>query len=46
MKTPNRFAYLGNGFTPRELKGGKVSDIQTLDFKEYWDLSVLPELYD
>jgi hypothetical protein len=46
MKTPNRFAYLGNGFTLREAKGGKVSDTQTLNFDEYWNLLVLPELYD
>lgn len=46
MKAPNRFAYLGNGFTLRETKGGKVSDTQTLDFRQYWDLLVLPEIYD
>jgi hypothetical protein len=46
MKTPNRFEYLGNGFTLREAKGGKVSDTQTLDFDEYWNLLVLPDLYD
>lgn len=46
MATPNRFAYLGNGFTMRETKGGLVSDTQTLGFDEYWKLFVLPELYD
>jgi hypothetical protein len=46
MSAPNRFAYLGNGFTIRETKGGKVSDSQTKNFNEYWDLFVLPELYD
>lgn len=46
MEAPNRFAYLGNGFTLRETKGGKVSDIQTLNFADYWNLLVLPELYD
>ncbi|RFU28489.1 hypothetical protein B7463_g7837, partial [Scytalidium lignicola] len=37
---------LGNGFTLREAKAGKVSDIQTINFDEYWNLLVLPELYD
>lgn len=46
MNTPNRFAYLGNGFTLRETKGGNVSETQTLNFDEYWNLLVLPELYD
>jgi hypothetical protein len=46
MKRPNRFAYLGNGFTIRETKNGSVADTQTLNFDEYWKLFVLPELYD
>lgn len=45
-EAPNRFSYLGNGFTWRETKGGEVSDTQTLNFPQYWDLFVLPELYD
>jgi hypothetical protein len=45
-RTTNRFAYLGNGFTSREIKGGSVADTQTLNFDEYWNLFVLPELYD
>jgi len=44
--SPNRFAYLGNGFTLRETKAEKVSDTQTLNFDDYWKLVVLPELYD
>ncbi len=46
MKQPNRFAYLGNGFTIRETNNGSVADTQTLNFDEYWRLLVLPELYD
>lgn len=46
MKAPNRFAYLGNGFTISETTGGSVADTQTLTFDEYWKLLVLPELYD
>lgn len=46
MKKPNRFAYLGNGFTQRETDKGSVADTQTLSFDEYWGLFNLPELYD
>ena len=42
----NRFAYLGNGFTQRETKAGSVGSTQTLDFDEYWDLFVLPQIHD
>lgn len=45
-KKPNRFAYLGNGFTWRETNKGSVADTQTLSFDEYWDLFNLRELYD
>ncbi|KAL3475204.1 hypothetical protein BJX99DRAFT_247726 [Aspergillus californicus] len=42
----NRFAYLGNGFSLREAKGGSVGATQTLDFEEYWRLFVLPDIHD
>lgn len=42
----NRFSYLGNGFTRREEKTGSVGATQTLDFDEYWNLFVLPEIHD
>ncbi|KAL2864081.1 flavin-containing monooxygenase [Aspergillus lucknowensis] len=42
----NRFAYLGNGFSSREAKGGSVGATQTLDFEEYWRLFVLPDIHD
>ena len=45
MKVPNRFEYLGNGFTKREVTNGSVADTQTLGFDEYWNLFVLPEIY-
>lgn len=41
----NRFAYLGDGFTQREKKGGSVGATQTIDFDEYWNLFVLPEIH-
>ncbi|KAJ5805148.1 hypothetical protein N7474_011035 [Penicillium riverlandense] len=41
----NRFAYLGNGFSLRETKSGSVGATQTLDFDEYWNLFVLPEIH-
>lgn len=41
----NRFSFLGNGFTVREMNGGSVSDTQTLDFDEYWNLMILPEIH-
>lgn len=41
----NRFAYLGDGFTLREKKAGSVGATQTLDFDEYWNLFVLPEIH-
>lgn len=42
----NRFAYLGNGLTAREARGGDVGDTQTLDFESYWKLMILPEIFD
>ncbi|OAA68631.1 Flavin monooxygenase-like protein [Niveomyces insectorum RCEF 264] len=42
----NRFAYLGNGFTLSETKASSVGATQTLDFDEYWNLFVLPEIHD
>ncbi|KAL3488334.1 hypothetical protein BJX62DRAFT_253348 [Aspergillus germanicus] len=42
----NRFAYLGDGFSQREAKGGSVGATQTLDFDEYWRLFVTPDLHD
>jgi hypothetical protein len=44
--TQNRFAYLGNGFTVRETKGGTVGATQTLDFDEFWNLFVLPQIHN
>jgi hypothetical protein len=41
----NRFAFLGNGFTQREARDETVADTQTLDFDEYWNLMVLPDIY-
>ncbi|KAF2467914.1 FAD/NAD(P)-binding domain-containing protein [Lindgomyces ingoldianus] len=42
----NRFSWLGNGLTVREAEGKKsVGDTQTLNFEDYWDLMVLPEIY-
>lgn len=41
----NRFAYLGNGFTKRESRGGSVGATQTLDFDEFFDLFVLPDIH-
>ncbi|KAL3455430.1 hypothetical protein BJX64DRAFT_297637 [Aspergillus heterothallicus] len=42
----NRFAYLGNGFTRSESRGGSIGATQTLDFDEYWRLFVLPEIHE
>lgn len=42
----NRFAYLGNGFSSREAKGGSVGATQTLDFEEYWRLFTMPDIHD
>ncbi|KAJ0418904.1 hypothetical protein BJY00DRAFT_324681 [Aspergillus carlsbadensis] len=42
----NRFAYLGDGFSQREAKGGSVGATQTLDFDEYWRLFVTPDIHD
>ncbi|KAL2841973.1 hypothetical protein BJX68DRAFT_278502 [Aspergillus pseudodeflectus] len=42
----NRFAYLGDGFSMREAKGGSVGATQTLDFDEYWRLFVTPDIHD
>lgn len=41
----NRFAYLGNGFSMREWKGGSVGATQTLDFGSYFDLFVPPDIH-
>lgn len=43
--TRNRFAYLGNGFTVRETKGGSMGATQTLNFDDFWTLFVLPEIH-
>ncbi|KAI9752413.1 MAG: hypothetical protein M4579_005637 [Chaenotheca gracillima] len=45
-KRRNRFAYLGNGYTKRETRGGSVGDTQTLNLEDYWKLNVLPPIYD
>ncbi|KAL3481293.1 hypothetical protein BJX99DRAFT_271239 [Aspergillus californicus] len=42
----NRFAYLGNGFTKSEARGGSIGRTQTLDFDEYWRLFVLPDIHE
>lgn len=42
----NRFSYLGNGSTLREAKGGDIGATQTLDFDEFWNLFVLPQVHD
>ncbi|KAF3401127.1 hypothetical protein DPV78_005293 [Talaromyces pinophilus] len=42
----NRFAYLGDGFTHRETKGGSIGTAQTIDFEEYWRLFVLPDIHN
>ncbi|KIW88136.1 uncharacterized protein Z519_11247 [Cladophialophora bantiana CBS 173.52] len=42
----NRFAWLGNGFSRREMLGTSIGDTQTLDFEEYWKLMILPEIYN
>ena len=42
----NRFAYLANGFTLRETKSGSVGATQTLDFEEYLNLFILPDIHD
>jgi len=42
----NRFSYLGNGITLREARGGTVGDTQTLNFEDYWNLSVLDSIYE
>lgn len=41
----NRFAWLGNGFTLRETKGGSVGATQTIDFDEYFNLFVTPDIH-
>jgi hypothetical protein len=46
MPTANRFAYLGNGFTQRELRKESVGATQTLDFDEYWNLFNLPQIHN
>ncbi|KAN0102792.1 FAD/NAD(P)-binding domain containing protein [Hyaloscypha variabilis] len=42
----NRFSYLGNGYTKRETRRGTVGDTQTLTFEDYWNLFVLPAIYE
>ena len=42
----NRFAYLGNGYTKREVRKGTVGDTQTLNFEDYWKLMELPAIYE
>jgi len=42
---PNRFSFLGNGFTEREAGNGNVGDTHTLDFEAYWNLMELPPIY-
>lgn len=42
----NRLLYLGNGNTLREAKGGDIDATQTLDFDEFWNLFVLPQVHD
>lgn len=42
----NRFGYLGDGFSQRESKSGDIGATQTLDFDEYWNLLVLPEIHN
>ncbi|KAL4806510.1 hypothetical protein BDV18DRAFT_159682 [Aspergillus unguis] len=42
----NRFAYLGDGFTRAEARGGGVGRTQTVDFDGFWDLFVLPSIHD
>ncbi|KAL4876146.1 hypothetical protein BJY04DRAFT_231971 [Aspergillus karnatakaensis] len=42
----NRFAYLGDGFSSREAKGGSVGATQTLDFDGYWRLFTMPDIHD
>ncbi|KAL2826251.1 hypothetical protein BDW59DRAFT_179602 [Aspergillus cavernicola] len=42
----NRFAYLGDGFTKSESRGGSIGATQTLDFDEFWRLFVLPDIHD
>lgn len=46
MRQNNRFSYLGNGITKKEARGATVGDTQTLNFDDYWKLSVLPAIYD
>ncbi|PVH72315.1 FAD/NAD(P)-binding domain-containing protein [Cadophora sp. DSE1049] len=45
-RSRNRFAYLGNGFTAKERRNGTVGETQTLNFEEYWNLFVLPDIYE
>lgn len=42
----NRFAYLGNGYTLREARKGTIGDTQTLNFEDYWNMQVLPPLFE
>jgi cation diffusion facilitator CzcD-associated flavoprotein CzcO len=42
----NRFEYLGNGFTWRETKSQSVGATQTVNFDDYWNLFVLPQIHD
>ncbi|KAK0744872.1 hypothetical protein B0T21DRAFT_407945 [Apiosordaria backusii] len=43
---PNRFLFMGNGFTRREARGRSIGDTCVSSFGEYWDLMELPQIYD
>jgi hypothetical protein len=45
-RSKNRFAYLGDGYTKREKRQGTVGEVQTLCFDDYWNLMVLPNIYE
>ncbi|KAK9772950.1 hypothetical protein SCAR479_10280 [Seiridium cardinale] len=43
---PNRFAFLGNGFTKREAENKSIGRTQTLNFEEFWNLMEIPTIYE
>jgi hypothetical protein len=45
-RSRNRFAYLGDGFTKREVRNGSIGDTQTLNFEDYWNLMILPAIHE
>lgn len=45
-RSRNRFAYLDDGFTIKERRNGTVGETQTLNFDVYWNLLVLPDIYE